>query len=388
MALNDWLLVLTNVGIGSVIGGVTNELAIRMLFRPYKPWMIGSFRVPFTPGLIPRRHHELGFQMGKVVEEYLVTKEGIQEAIARGHLEETLRNWLTQMADKWLASDEKLIDIINRFIPEMITEEYRLGERYQKPLREKWLEHADRLIKGWEDKKVREILPPSLQTKMDDTIESLGVLLLTRFREYLQSPEGLHNVQNMIRGALGGGGGMLGGFVGMFLGDEKLISKLLPHLLEALENPDLARNLSRMIRQEADKLLDKETGEVLDWIGREQVASFSGKLFDQVETIAIRWLDKPLTESLGPFRGKVIDQLIPWISTWVLAKLETSIEHLFPKLSIAEIVAKQVDKFPLSRVEEMIIGISGSEFRMITILGFILGGIIGLVQGVLNLVAG
>lgn len=386
--MNDWVMLVANVGIGSFIGGLTNELAIRMLFRPYKPWMIGSFRVPFTPGLIPRRHHDLGLQMGKVVEEYLVTKEGIREAVARGHLEETLRKWLTQTADKWLTSEEKLIDLIHRLIPETITEEYRLSERYRAPLREKWMEQAERLITGWENKKVRDILPSSLLDKMDDTIDSLGVLLLTRFREYLQTPEGIHNVQNMIRGALGGGGGMLGGFVGMFLGDEKLIGKLLPHLLEALENPDLAKNLSRMIRQEADKLLDKETGEVLEWIGREQVANFCEKLFDQVEAIAIRWLDKPLAESLGQFRGRVVDQLIPWITTWVFVKLETSIEHLFPKLSLAEIVAKQVEKFPLSRVEEMIIGISGSEFRMITILGFILGGIIGLIQGVLNLVVG
>ncbi|MCG3084694.1 DUF445 family protein, partial [Anoxybacillus sp. LAT27] len=35
------------------------------------------------------------------------------------------------------------------------------------------------------------------------------------------------------------------------------------------------------------------------------------------------------------------------------------------------------------RIEEMIVGISGREFRMITILGFILGGVIGLVQGLL-----
>jgi len=35
----------------------------------------------------------------------------------------------------------------------------------------------------------------------------------------------------------------------------------------------------------------------------------------------------------------------------------------------------------------MVIAISGREFRMITILGFILGGVIGLVQGVLTLIS-
>ena len=39
--------------VGGVIGYITNDLAIRMLFRPRKAVFIGRFHVPFTPGLIP-----------------------------------------------------------------------------------------------------------------------------------------------------------------------------------------------------------------------------------------------------------------------------------------------------------------------------------------------
>ena len=39
--------------IGGIIGLITNGLAIKMLFRPYKEIYIGKFRLPFTPGLIP-----------------------------------------------------------------------------------------------------------------------------------------------------------------------------------------------------------------------------------------------------------------------------------------------------------------------------------------------
>lgn len=37
--------------IGVAIGGVTNHLAIKMLFRPYKAIYIKNWRVPFTPAL-------------------------------------------------------------------------------------------------------------------------------------------------------------------------------------------------------------------------------------------------------------------------------------------------------------------------------------------------
>ena len=45
--------------INALIGAVTNDVAIRMLFRPYGARYIGSLRVPFTPGLIPRERHHI-----------------------------------------------------------------------------------------------------------------------------------------------------------------------------------------------------------------------------------------------------------------------------------------------------------------------------------------
>lgn len=40
--------------LGCLIGYVTNSLAVKMLFRPYRPLRIGKFRIPFTPGMIPK----------------------------------------------------------------------------------------------------------------------------------------------------------------------------------------------------------------------------------------------------------------------------------------------------------------------------------------------
>ncbi|WP_254259823.1 DUF445 domain-containing protein [Listeria fleischmannii] len=45
--------------IGGFIGAMTNFIAIRMLFRPFEAKYIGKWRVPFTPGLIPKRRDEL-----------------------------------------------------------------------------------------------------------------------------------------------------------------------------------------------------------------------------------------------------------------------------------------------------------------------------------------
>lgn len=53
--MNFLILCLTMISIGALIGGVTNLLAIRMLFRPYDAKYFGKWRIPFTPCLIPKQ---------------------------------------------------------------------------------------------------------------------------------------------------------------------------------------------------------------------------------------------------------------------------------------------------------------------------------------------
>ena len=43
--------------VGAAIGGLTNRIAIRMLFRPYTARYIGKIHVPLTPGIIPHSGH-------------------------------------------------------------------------------------------------------------------------------------------------------------------------------------------------------------------------------------------------------------------------------------------------------------------------------------------
>jgi uncharacterized membrane-anchored protein YjiN (DUF445 family) len=53
--------------IGGLIGWVTNYVAIRMLFRPTRAVYAGRWRVPFTPGVIPRRKDEIAQLLGDAV---------------------------------------------------------------------------------------------------------------------------------------------------------------------------------------------------------------------------------------------------------------------------------------------------------------------------------
>ncbi|KMZ42241.1 MULTISPECIES: DUF445 family protein [Bacillales] len=385
--MNAWIL-LVNIAVGSVIGGVTNELAIRMLFKPVKPWYIGSWKVPFTPGLIPRRRDDIAIQMGRLVEEHLLTTEGVKRALNQSGLESTLTGWMNTIARDWMTDERSLRQALLTVMPQLFKEDGTWSEGVRAPIEAKWGTFVDQVLAQYEEKKLRELVTDNGRERLDAALGSVSELLLKRFREYLHSPEGQQTLQNMVRGLLGGGGGMFGGLVGMFLGDDKILGKILPYLDELLQSRELSERVHYFLHKEADKLLGKNVGEVVAWIGRDQVDDWARKLFAKLEEQSLRIVDEPLSRLTAPISEMVTTELVPRLAKWMVDTLQQNIERIFSRLAIRDIVTRQVEGFPIERIEEMVVGISGKEFRMITVLGFILGGIIGLVQGILaNLVS-
>ncbi|NEP41186.1 MAG: DUF445 family protein, partial [Okeania sp. SIO2H7] len=52
---------------GGVIGYFTNDIAIKMLFRPYKGYYIFGRKIPFTPGLIPANQERLAKRVADTI---------------------------------------------------------------------------------------------------------------------------------------------------------------------------------------------------------------------------------------------------------------------------------------------------------------------------------
>lgn len=73
--------------VGAVIGYFTNYLAVKMLFHPYDPVKIGSFVLPFTPGIIPKRRGHLAKALGQVVGNELLTGDDLKGMLLSGEME-------------------------------------------------------------------------------------------------------------------------------------------------------------------------------------------------------------------------------------------------------------------------------------------------------------
>lgn len=63
--------------IGALIGYCTNWLAVKMLFRPREAKYIGKFKVPLTPGVIPKGKARLAESAEKITNEKLLTRDAM-----------------------------------------------------------------------------------------------------------------------------------------------------------------------------------------------------------------------------------------------------------------------------------------------------------------------
>ena len=88
--------------LGGVIGYITNDLAIRMLFRPRKAVYIGKFHVPFTPGLIPSQQGRIAQSIGDVVSSQLLNEETLRQTLLSEStvqkLQEKVRGFLRKLS--------------------------------------------------------------------------------------------------------------------------------------------------------------------------------------------------------------------------------------------------------------------------------------------------
>lgn len=69
--------------IGSLIGWVTNYVAIKMLFRPYREINLFFFKIQ---GVIPKRRHEIGMRIADTIKNQVISMEDILRELDKEQL--------------------------------------------------------------------------------------------------------------------------------------------------------------------------------------------------------------------------------------------------------------------------------------------------------------
>lgn len=111
--------------LGLIIGWITNDLAIKMLFRPRKKYMIGRWHVPFTPGLIPSQKGRIAKSIGNMVSHDLLDETTIRQMALSEETQTKLREKASEWLNKNARSTDTVGEILDRFVDHDTVDVYR-----------------------------------------------------------------------------------------------------------------------------------------------------------------------------------------------------------------------------------------------------------------------
>ncbi|MCY7753821.1 DUF445 family protein [Bacillus haynesii] len=361
------------IAVGALIGAVTNHFAIKMLFRPYKAIYIFGKRVPFTPGLIPKRRDELARQMGQMVTGHLLTTEGIKTRLAS----DAVKSQAVQVGERLLAHLSQSTATVEEAL-----ESIGISNPAQKADQavSRWAdEKLSAFLEAYENEPLKELIPLEAQEKLKEKIPMVSGYILSRAVSYFESDEGKERLGHMIDDFLKERG-MLGSMVQMFLGNSSLVDRVQSEIVKFLKNGETARLLTDLLENEWDKLKEYTFKEADDkWNLKPLIFELKEKFLKRFSLQP--FFEKTIGSSISSFE-RVIALRLPQMADRLLEEAGRRLDQVLKQLELEQIVKEQVDNFPVERLEEMVLSISKREFKMITYLGGLLGGIIGAVQAI------
>lgn len=375
--MNIWLSMLTTTGLAAIIGGFTNHLAIKMLFRPHRPMYIGKFQVPFTPGLIPKRRDELAVQLGKMVVEHLLTPEGIGKKLTNEEFQKGLIHWAQVEVDKVMTNEQSLRHMLEKW--DVAHVEKEATEKIEQVITEKIQAFLEEYYTyTWE-----QALPHSVHEKIENAIPNVSAFILKRAIHFFESEEGKSRLSKMIDDFFASRGTLLN-LVGMFLGNVSVVDRVQPEVIKFLGQDGTKQLLTEVLQKEWEKLKGRDVKELETFVEKEMIVSSILSAVKVEETVS-KFLNQSVQQVCEPVRETIMEKVVPSAVTKGLKWGAENVASILNNLHLAEIVQQEVSTFSTERLEDLVLSITKNELKMITYLGALLGGMIGIVQGLLLL---
>ncbi|NEP60134.1 MAG: DUF445 domain-containing protein [Symploca sp. SIO2G7] len=403
---NLWLLVVPPVA-GAVIGYFTNDLAITMLFRPYKPFYIGKRRLPLTPGLIPSNQERLAQKIADTIMGSLLTPAELQRLAKRLLVLERVQGailWLLNLAleqvrlDKEQKTAKILASILRDFLGESFPRilkvlarredflEPQLNQIFEQILLEFEInEQQARTLSNWI---LQVALPPDvLRQALIDFLTERNIQVIDEgFREkstgtywIIANLFGLRNALTRLRAYC--------------LDDKEAANARLEELIislgarerlrEWLQNLSL-QNLPVLTVRQLRKTTADAVRSYIQERGGDLLQEFSRSVdWERVAVLIINRLRE--SETMNTSLELISRELALVLERYLEEDLEKLVAQIIPILSIDQVIVERVRATSPEELEVSIKGIVKNELQAIVNLGGILGFIIGLLQTIVLL---
>lgn len=396
-----WLLAAPPV-LGGVIGYFTNDIAIRMLFRPYRAIYIAGRKLPFTPGLIPRNQERLAQRISNAIMGSLLTPEELQNLARRLLQVERVQaaiQWLLELALDQVRQDNEqktarilaniLKDLLGQSFPRLIKVlarredflEAQINQLFDQVILEFQLStaQADQLSR-WI---LEVVLPPdALRQVIVDFLTDRNIQIIDEgFREKTSGTYwvvanlfGVRNALTRLRSH--------------FLDEREASNALLIELTQTLSVRTRLREwLQNLSLQNLPVSTVRQLRRTMREVVRDYVQTRGEDLFQKLSEsvdwnqVAVLLLNRiraseVVTQSLQP----VSKELALVLERYLERDLEAIVAQAIPILNIDQVIIDRVKATSPANLEAAIQGIVKTELQGIVNLGGVLGVVVGLLQ--------
>jgi uncharacterized membrane protein YheB (UPF0754 family) len=401
---NLWIFLVPPIT-GSIIGYFTNDIAIKMLFRPYKAIYLGKRKLPFTPGLIPSNQERLAQKVSDTIMGSLLTPGELQKLAQRLLATERMEGailWLLKLALDQVKSDREqktakilgniLHDLFSQSLPRLL----KVLARKEDFLEAQINKIFDQILLNFQLKDVQaqkfsdwllgSVLPPdTIRRAMIDFLSDRNIQIIDEgFREKTSGTYwvvanlfGLRNSLLRLRSFCIDEPGITNARLeelSFSLQIRDRIKNWLKNL--SLQNLPVStvRQLRSTVRESVRNYVRQEGGSLISGLGEsvewENLAALILKRLQSSPTV---------NDSL-----EVISQELALVLERYLEEdLEKLVAQAIPILSIDQVIIDRVSATTPEELEEAVQGIVKNELQAIVNLGGILGFIVGLLQTVL-----
>lgn len=308
--------------IGGIIGYITNDIAIRMLFRPHTAKYLFGMKIPFTPGIIPKEKGRIAEAIGGAISQNLMNQEVLQ---------------------RYLLSDDMILKLrtsVEEFLETQKSNHESMGEFLKHYLSEEELQVIVTSINA--------NLTSQVHTKLSDSEVGKNVahIVVDNVVDKMKAMD----PTEILSGLAGGLGRIKAAAATMFGGS--ILGKFFSLLREPAENM-LANNINGMLQKNGAEI-------VSNMIGNE----------------AQTFMNTPVAKL---FEGK--DEQIKQIVNTVESVYRTIISEHLPRIlesvDIAKIVRERINEMDVNETEKLIFQVMNKELKAIVWLGALLGMIMG-----------
>lgn len=403
---NLWTIVLPPVA-GAVIGYFTNDVAIKMLFRPYRAVYIFKRRLPFTPGLIPRNQDRLAKRVSDTIMGSLLTPEELQKLAKRLLRTERVQSailWLLNLALNQVRKDKEqktakiLAEILRDFFGESLPRVLKVLSRRDDFLEAQINQVFDQILLEFSltDIQARQLADWLLDSVVPpDTIRQALIEFLTDrniqvidegFREKTSGTYwvvanlfGLKNALTRLRAFL--------------LDEREMANTRLKELFLSLEVRNRLREWLQSLSLQnlpvsTVRQLRKTTAESVRGYFRDSGGYFLAEISQSIDwhKLASIIINRLQSSAAVTSSFEVISQELALILERYLEEdLEKIVAQVIPILSIDQIIVDRINSTSPADLETATQGIVKSELQAIVNLGGVLGFIVGILQTIILL---